>query len=196
MAKDDETFDPTEVEETTEGMRSLRQAYDRRDKQAREAASKAEALERENAALRAGVAADTPLGKGFMATFDGDWNDTEAVLAAARAFHPDVIKGTVAPATPAEGIPSGETAAPTGAAVTPEPTGTDQRTALADGAEPAAAAMGDPRSEAFQIAQEGLAKGARWQDATGGAIAHLARAAAEGRIEVTDSNGRPMRLPG
>ncbi len=52
----------------------------------------AENLEREVAILRAGIDTTTPLGKAFVATFDGDVADRDAIIAAAKDLHPDLVK--------------------------------------------------------------------------------------------------------
>jgi hypothetical protein len=149
---------------------------------------------KENDLLRAGIDTSTTLGKAFLATFQGDSKDAAAVLEAAKEF-PGIIRGATAPST------EGETSANDGTQVTSTdqtasetaPTGTDQRRALADGATASAAAVGDPVTMAHETANGMIAKGFARDEAMAEAVANIARATADGKINTLDQFGRPRQ---
>jgi hypothetical protein len=161
-------------------------------------ARNAENLEREVAILRAGIDTTSPLGKAFVATFEGDFSDKDAIIAAAKELHPDLVKGS-APAT-TETASTGETT--TATAETPgdttmtsePPTGTSERTALANGAVASGAAVEDVRGGAMRTAREAIDAGASQEEAAGSLIANLARGAAEGKVPVLDQRGQTVLL--
>ena len=114
----------------------LRAAYER----ATARAAKVEALERENAMLKAGVDVSTRKGQAFMKTFDGDLGDIAGIVADAKEFDPEILKvsapaeasteGTGNEGQQQQGTQGGDRAG----------SGTAQRGALADGALPSGAA--------------------------------------------------------
>lgn len=158
-------------------------------------AREAEALSREVAFLRAGIDTSKTLGKAFLATYDGDLNDQEAILEAAKEF-PGIVRGT-------EVAPSGEadTSATAGSQVTttdqtpaaPAPSGTEQRRALAGGASPAATAVMEPVEGSLAFAEDMMRNGALREQAMGEAIARQARALVEGKIPALGSDGLARR---
>ena len=168
----------------------LRAAYERANARARAA----EGLEREVALLRLGIDTGTTLGKAFLATYEGDIKNAEAVLEAAKEF-PGIIRGQAAPAT--QDDPSATTGTqvttPDPAGSAPAPTGTDQRRALANGATPSAAATRDPVEDAHARAADLLTQGRSRDEAMAEAVANLSRAVFEGNMQAIDAFGRPVQ---
>lgn len=124
MPDDDVNDEQTGEEPSEEGNQNLRQL-----RQLAKKGEKAEALEAEAAQLRrdlaiarSGIDESTPIGKLFLKGFDGDWSDPDAVKAAAEEAGVPFKDGAK---------PEGETETPP-----PEPTGTDERRALAAEANP------------------------------------------------------------
>ena len=162
-------------------------------------ARNADSLEKEVAILRAGIDTTTPLGKAFVATFEGDFADKDAIIAAAKDLHPDLVKGSVTPA-PTDGATTGDNMTATGettgdTSVTPtQPTGTGERAALANGAVASGAAIEDVRSGAMRTAREAIDAGASQEEAAGSLIANLARGAADGKVPVLDQRGQQVLL--
>jgi hypothetical protein len=162
-------------------------------------ARNAENLEREVSILRAGIDTTSPLGKAFVATFEGDFTDKDAIIAAAKELHPDLVKGTSSTAatdTASTGETTTATAETPGATtMTSEPpTGTAERTALANGAVASGAAVEDVRGGAMRTAREAIDAGASQEEAAGSLIANLARGAAEGKVPVLDHRGQTVLL--
>ncbi len=160
-------------------------------------ARNAESLEREVAILRAGIDTTSPLGKAFVATFEGDFSDKEAIVAAAAALHPDLVKGTTTAATTETATNESATTTTEAAGattVTEAPTGSNERTALANGAVASGVAIEDVRSEAMRMAREAIDAGASQEEASGSLIARLAQGAAEGKVQVIDQRGQRVTL--
>lgn len=147
-------------------------------------------LEREVAMLKAGVDTTTRKGKAFMATYEGDLDDLEALQADAKDFDPAILRVAQSQSASSEGAPPAEGATTT---TTPtEPTGTAVRTALADGAIPADAAKGDPRQESMEAARKALKEGRAQDVSLGEMIAMRARAVANGDLAALGADGRPV----
>lgn len=189
MATNDE-LNPEQIDDNDpQAPSQLRAAYERANARAKGA----DGLEREVALLRLGIDTGTTLGKAFLATFDGDVKNAEAVLKAAEEF-PGIVRG----ANPAPSAADDQSAT-TGNQVTtpdpnasaPAPTGTDQRRALADGATPSAAATADPVEEAFTKAQQMMTAGRSRDEAMAEAVANLSRGVSNGTINAIDAFGRP-----
>jgi hypothetical protein len=62
----------------------------------------------------------------------------------------------------------------------PEPTGTEERQALASGAPADTGENADPRKEGKDRFDEAMSKGATWEEAAGQMVNHLANAAERG----------------
>jgi hypothetical protein len=144
----------------------------------------ADALRREVAFLKAGIDVSTRKGQAFASTFNGDLNDTAAILADATDFDPSIIKGQ-APA-PVETPAPAETETP----VTPPSTGSAERQALADGAIPSGSAIQDVYTSSLDVARKSIEQGARTEEAMGGLVAERARAVHEGRMQPLLPNGQ------
>jgi len=157
-----------------------------------EKAVRVNALEKELAAVKLGIDTNSRKGQAWLAGFTGDITDSEAVLADATDFDPSIIKvAAPAPApTPAEGnAPTGEP----GANVSIEPTGSSERSNLADGAVPSGAAIGDPMAESMEHARKRIGEGTTVEQATSEMIALRARALAEGRMQPLNRDGTRPR---
>ncbi len=153
----------------------------------------ADQLVRENAFLKAGVDLTTRKGMAFAAIFEGDINDPAAILADAADFDPGIIRGaapTNAAAT-ASTTPEGDTTTTT---TSDQPTGTNERTALANGGSATGETADDVRAAAMSTARDAMTRGAGQEVAAGSFIASLARGAAEGKVPVLDAAGRPIRI--
>lgn len=181
MAKNDEINLDDIDDDDVNAPRQLRE-YAKRQAQK---AEKVSVLEREVAFLRAGVDTSTRKGQAFAATFEGDIADVQAIVADAREFDPSILRGentatVTATTTPAE----------QGTEVTQEPSGSAERTALANGAVPSGGAIEDIVSSSMASAREAMERGAGQDEAIGSMIALRARGAAEGKIQVLDAQGR------
>jgi hypothetical protein len=172
----------------------------------REKAERADALEAELAQLRreaavakSGIDSDHPLGKFFVEHYDGDISDTEALVAKAKEMGVPIkgapaFNGTEQPA-PGDSEPQpglGENA------VNLEPTGTQQRRALA-GEDPQLGEVNeDPRKVALQQAEDAIKEGATFDQAGAHLVSQLAGAASRGdrRVIVTEermADGRKVQ---
>jgi len=149
----------------------------------RKAAEEGAAAKRELGFSKAGIDTDSPMGQAFMLWFSGDPSDKEALLAAATEFNPAIVRGSE-PVTPAAGEGAAADGTGEGAGdVTPAgPTGTAERTALADGAIPASAANEDVRANARAEALSAIAEGASVEVAGAHLVSRLSRGLAEGKI--------------
>lgn len=140
----------------------------------REKANKADEAEaalaasrRENAMLRSGIDLESPLGDFFVKSYTGDPADVDALKAEATRL------GVPFKGAPVE-APSGETEEPA------EPTGTEQRSALSDGAPADTGEDTDPRQTAKEHFDRRMSEGAPQEDAAGEALNILANAAQRG----------------
>lgn len=155
----------------------------------------ADHLSRENAALKAGIDTSTRLGQAWLTDYKGALDDPAAMLADAKDFSPNIVRGAVA----SEGEGTTETSTQsgeTGTQVSTEApsTGSAERSALVNGAVASGVAEEDVRGASMRQAREALEKGAGEDEAAGSMIASLARGAMEGKIQVLDSRGNPTRL--
>jgi hypothetical protein len=180
MAKD-ESLEDIDDEAPDAGSR-LRRLAEKRDTEAKTATERLSVLERENAALKAGVDVSTRRGQAWLSTYDGPLDDVEAMRADAQDFDPTLTAGPTATAQPLEQGQGQAAAAAEGEGQTVEPTGHAERQALADGAEPADAATGDLRKEALARSREAMRTGATYEEAAGSFVAEVARATHEGRL--------------
>lgn len=133
-----------------------------------EATAALAASQRENAMLRSGIDLDSPLGEFFVKSYDGDPTDVEALKAKATELGVPFIK-------PAEVI-----AETTAAAEPTDPTGTAERSALADGAPADTGEDKDPRLMAKEHFDKRMTEGAPQQVAAGESLNILANAAMRG----------------
>lgn len=173
MAKD---LELSEIDDNSPDAPSqLRQYAQRKSTEAADAAN----LRREVAFLRAGVDTSTRQGQAFAATFTGDISDSAAIVADATDFNPSILRGGV----PAPTEPAGEPL------VAPEPTGSAQRTALADGALASGAAIADPKQSSMDTARARLAEGREQAQVIGGFIAERAAALNDGSIQPLNRDG-------
>jgi hypothetical protein len=171
-------------ENEPDGPNQLRQFAER----AAAKGARADALERELAAVKLGIDVDSRMGQAWLRDFKGDFSDAAAVLADATEFNPSIIKGAAAPAPI-------EVQAAEGAEVT-EPVSTEaqQRTALADGAIPSGGAEQDIPSQSLDLARKSIDQGGTVVEAMGGLVNMRARAVAEGKMSPLLPNGqRPQR---
>lgn len=161
----------------------------------RERAERASALEteveqlrREAAVSKSGIDAEHPLGKFFMEHYDGDISDTEALVTKAKEM-----------GVPLKGAPAfdGTEQGQAGQQQVPEqnrerrilePTGTEQRRALA-GEDPNLGEVNeDPRKVALQQAEDAVKDGATFEQAGAHLVSQLAAAAGRGdsRVLITE----------
>ena len=124
-------------------------------------------LARENAMLQSGIDLESPLGKFFVDSYNGDPSDVEALKAKASELGVP-IKGQ-APVTEAQVVEERI-----------EPTGTAQRMALSDGAPADTGEDKDPRQLSREQFDRRMAEGATREDASAEHLNLLANAAARG----------------
>lgn len=180
MARNDEiNIDDIDDNDPDAGSQLRRYA-----KQQAERAKALPELERRLAFAEAGIDTSTRQGQAFAATFDGDISDRDAILADAKEFNPAIIRGAVPVADAGSTTQPGETPV-----TAPEPTGTSERTALADGALPSGAAIPDVKTQALDSSRDALKKGAPQGVAMGSFIAEIARGTAEGNLAPLDRTG-------
>lgn len=155
----------------------------RKDIRALEASAKkgrrAEALERENAFLKAGIDVESPVGQMFARGYDGDLT-TAAIKASAETI-PGALKGGSAPTDEAKEQTPEETADEE------EKSATAERSALANGSKPDDGKAEDPRLTALQRSQEAMKRGATEEDALGSFFNTVATAANQGDKRVVVS---------
>lgn len=158
-----------------------------------EQAAKAGKLERELAAVKAGIDLDSRKGQAWLAGFTGDISDREGMLADASDFDPSIVK-VAAPVANADGTPV-EGAAPAEAGTLNEvaQNGSAQRSALVDGATPSGAAIQDVRASSLENARDVLAKGGTQEFAMGAFVNERAQALLEGKLEPLPPNGRQVQ---
>jgi hypothetical protein len=185
-------IEPDEIDDNDpKAPAQLRAAYER----ATARAAKVEALERENAMLKAGVDVSTRKGQAFMKTFDGDLGDIAGIVADAKEFDPEILKAS-APAEAStegtgnegqqqQGTQGGDTAG----------SGSAQRGALADGALPSGAATQNVREAALEASQKALKSGADLEIAGGGLVNALVKGVREGTVQPLQANGRRSPQP-
>lgn len=151
-----------------------------------EEAARVPELEKKVALLEAGIDISTPKGRAFMLTMEADPTDKDAVLAEATAFDPGIIKAAAPPASTTDGAPAGD-----GAPVNTEPqgTGSNERNALVDGAQPSGAATENIEQSSVKKAEAAIKQGATVADGIGSMIAERARAAQEGKISTLNRDG-------
>lgn len=158
-----------------------------RDFAKREAEKAAEVprLLRENAMLKAGVDITTRKGAAFAATYDGDLEDSAAIVADATEFDPAILRASPSATTTTE-TPAGD-----GSPVNQEPqgTGSQERNALVDGAQPSGAAIENIEQSSVKKAEAAIKSGATVADGIGSMIAERARAAQEGKISTLNRDG-------
>lgn len=186
MAKENE-LDPSTIDDgSPDAIRQLRD-YGNRQKAK---ADRADALERELAAVKLGIDVDSRMGQAWLRDYEGDFNDPAAVLADATEFNPGIIKGASAPA-PVEGQQAeGEPEVNAEQATTQA----QQRTALADGALPSGAAVQDIATSSLDLARKSIDQGGTVVEAMGGLVNMRARAVAEGTMQPLLPTGqRPQR---
>jgi len=154
-----------------------------------EQAVKARGLERELAAVKAGIDLDTRKGQAWLAGFTGDITDREGMLADAKDFDPSIVK-VAAPVANADGteLEGGTSTEP--AAPVETPTGSAQRSALTDGGLPSGAAIEDVRTASLEAGRELLEKGGTQSEAMGELVARRAQGLLTGKLEPLPSSGR------
>jgi len=189
MARNDD-IDIEDIDDNDPEAPSQLRAYAKRQG---EKAAKVSVLEKENALLRAGIDTSTRKGQAFLATTTVDLNDTAAIVADAMEFDPSIIRGSAAAAAASATTDAGTTApsGETGAAVTPapEPTGTDQRNALSNGATPSGAATEDIVQGSMDRARKAMAEGASEFEAMGSVIAERSAAVMAGKLAPVNPSG-------
>jgi hypothetical protein len=161
-----------------------RQLRDFAEREAKKAADVPRLL-RENAMLKAGVDITTRKGAAFAATYDGDLEDSAAIVADATEFDPTILRA-------APDAPSNETNTQgDGTPVNQEPqgTGSQERNALVDGAQPSGAAIENVEQSSIKKAEAAIKSGATVADGIGSMIAERARAAQEGKISTLNRDG-------
>ena len=194
MARNDELNLEDIDDDDVEAPKQLRE-YAKR--QATKAAKVGE-LEREVAFLRAGIDTSTRKGQAFAATYEGDITDTQAIVADAMDFDASIVRGST-PATATTTTATNENTTSSGETGTEvesqtQPSGSTERTALANGAVASGSAVEDITTSSMTTAREAMERGAGQDEAIGSMIADRARGAAEGKISVLDSNGRRVML--
>jgi hypothetical protein len=175
----------------------------------RDQAAEAKTLREENAALKrasaidkAGIDSDHPLGQFFVDHYDGDISDTEALVAKATEMGVPLKGAPAFDGTEQQGNGQQQGDGTQGlaqGAVNLEPTGTQQRRALA-GEDPNLGEISpDPRKVALEEAQQAVQDGATFEQAGGHLVGSLAAAARRGDQRVIAVNqtptGRPQRIP-
>ena len=156
----------------------------------RDKANKADTLEaelaaarRETAILRAGIDADSPLGKMFLKAYEGDVDDTEALVNAAKEVGVP-FRNAQAPeggnANSGDGATGNGDGGAGGDGGTTEPTGTAERQTVAGGAPPDTGQEPHPVQVALDQFQKDMAAGMTQEAAAGKVLNHLANAAAAG----------------
>ena len=184
MARDDE-FDLENIDvDEPDGISKLREYAKRQADKAK----KVDGLVKEIAFLKAGVDVTSRKGKAFMAVFDGDVNDIEALKADALDFDPSIVVGATASTT----TPGADTLGESGQVGTEatQDTGTNLRQALSDGAQPGDAKT-DVVAEAMSLARKAIEDGSTEEKAIGGLVNAIANGAANGNIPVILANGQP-----
>jgi hypothetical protein len=171
--------------DTPEGPAKLREAYERQKARG----DKADALIRENAALRLGIDVESRLGQAWLAGTKVDLNDKEAALADAKDFSPNLVVEAPAAAAPA----AASSAAPGSEAASIESSGSQQRQSLADGATPSSAVVGDPVQDALARAEAEIRSGTSREVAQGGFINALAKGVNEGTVAPLNRDGTKGR---
>ena len=154
MAEDDMDLDDDASEDPSALVKALRKQL--RD-QAKELSDNKSA-QRELTFIKAGINSDSPLGRLFMKSYEGELNP-EAIQAEWSA-----LNGAVAPAPPAEEID----------------TSAQERSSLASGAASDDHGGVDPRHEGLNRAEEMMKTGASWEDAAGSFLRGLVSAANQG----------------
>jgi hypothetical protein len=167
-------------ENTPDGPNQLRQFAER----AAAKGARADALERELAAVQVGIDVASRVGPGWLQGFGGDFSDSAAVLADATEFSPTIIKGAAPVAA--------EVQAAEGAGDVAQTTTTEaaQRTALADGALPSGAAEQDVATLSLDMARKAIDQGGTVAEAMGGLVQMRAQAVNEGRMQPLLPNGQ------
>lgn len=154
--------EPSDTESSDDpNLKLLREKAKRAD----ESESALAAARRENAMLRSGIDLESPLGEFFVKSYDGDPTDIDALKAKATELGVPFKGAVVDPVEPAE---------------TEEPTGTDQRRTLSDGAIPDAAEDEHPDKTAKDTYDRLMSEGAPQDQAAGEYLAIRARAAMAG----------------
>lgn len=173
-------------------------------KHLREQADRAKALDaelaaskRELAVLKSGIDADHPLGKFFVEHFDGDITDTAALLEQAKAMGVPMrnapgFDGTEQTSQTNQG--EGERQVPVtqhGEREVLEPTGTNERRALAGEGNVSGEEIPDPNKIALEEAQAAIDGGATFEQGAGHMVARLAQAAQAGdrRVIISEERG-------
>jgi hypothetical protein len=145
-------------------VRHLREKAERAD----EATAALAAAKRENGVLKAGINLESPLGKFFVESYNGDPADVEGLKAkAAELGIPLISKGVETP----EAAVVEETY---------EPTGTAERTALQDGSPADTGENRDPRQLSKDLFDRRVAEGATQEDAAVESLNVIAQAAMRG----------------
>lgn len=159
-----ESQDPSDTEVPNEdpNLKLLREKAKRTD----ESESALAAARRENAMLRSGIDLESPLGEFFVKSYDGDPTDIDTLKAKATELGVPFTNATVVdPVDPVE---------------TTEPTGTEQRSALSDGAAADAPEDEHPDKIAKDTYDRMMAQGAPQDHAAGEYLAIRARYAMQG----------------
>ena len=126
-----------------------------------EATTALAAAQRKIAVLESGIDAETPLAKMFLKAYDGDFADTEALIAAAKEI-----------GVPMKGVAVVEPVVDE----TPEPNGTETRQELAAGAPADTGVSPDPNKVARDVFDASIAAGKSSEAAVGEMLASLAQA--------------------
>jgi hypothetical protein len=135
-----------------------------------EATAALEAAQRENASLRSGIDLESPLGEFFLNSYRGDPSDVEGLkVEASRLGIPFV--GQAQTQVVEETVPE---------EIIYPPTGTSERTALADGAPADTGEDKDPRQIANERFDQKVAEGAPRDSAAADHLNVLANAAMRG----------------
>jgi hypothetical protein len=151
-----------------------------------ERAAQVPELEKKVALLELGIDLSTPKGRAFAATLTSDITDRDAVLAEAKEFDPIIIKGESPAAAP--GAPA------TPAAPVVAPTGSAERAALVDGAQPSGAAVPDVRSQSVDEGRAVIAAGGSEAQGIGALLHTRAVGAMEGQLETLNRDGSRSKL--
>ena len=167
----------------------LRAAYERQKARG----DRAEALERENAALKAGVDVTTRLGQAWLRDYKGPLDDPTAMVADAKEFSPTLVGGAATSTATDAGAASTTQTSQEAGTVTTSDTGSEQRMALADGAAASATATTDVTRDAITRAEAAIREGTSREVAMGGAINLMANGLASGEIRALPSDGRNPR---